>query len=60
MVTSKKTLAAALVLILLRKKKKKRDQKRLWVRKWIQQREIEDTANTLIEDLKNEEGESFK
>lgn len=40
-------------------KKKKSWKKRKWVRDWIRRREVEDTAQKLIQDLRNEDSNTF-
>lgn len=51
-----KTKAAAILVYILSKRIKSRNRKRrLWVRSWIKRRDIDNTAQNLIRDLRNEE-----
>lgn len=55
MTITKKQAAAIVIAAYLKKKNKlKAKNKRKWVRDWIKQREIEDTAQKLIQELRNE------
>lgn len=61
MTVTRKQAAAAVVLALLAQKRKKQlNQKRLWVRNWIRLRDIEQNAQKLICDLRNEGSNTFK
>lgn len=55
MTVSKRNAAAIIVLILSKRKKKNVRKRRIWVRNWIMRREIEQTVQKLVLDLRNEE-----
>lgn len=55
MTVSRKKAAAIIVLIISNQIKKKNSRRRKWVRSWIKRREVEDTAQNIIRDLRNEE-----
>lgn len=59
-ITRKSAAAVILAAILIQKSKKRRNQKRLWVKEWIRRREIENSAQNLIRDLRNEGDNTFK
>lgn len=61
MTISKKQAAAIVIAAYLKKKNKlKVQKKRKWVRDWIRRREVEDTAQKLIQELRNEDSSAFK
>lgn len=55
----KSTAAAILTAILIKRRKNKKLQKRIWARRWIQRRELDNTAHRLLQDLKNERADEF-
>lgn len=61
MVIVQKTTAAAILMAILNKRRRnKKLQKRVWCRQWIQRRNIENTAENLLHDLKNEPTDEFR
>lgn len=59
MIIQKSTAAAILAAILIKRRKNKKLQKRIWARKWIQRRDLENTAHGLLQELKNERADEF-
>lgn len=61
MTVSKARAAAIIIMVLLERIKNRKNKRRLWVRKWIKRREIENTAQNLVHDLRNEgTGDEFR
>lgn len=60
MTISKRKAAAFVVLVLANRLKKRKRRRRKWVRHWIKQREINNTAQNLMRDLRSEENEFRK
>lgn len=59
-ITRKCAAAVFIVAKLVQRNKRRNNKKRRWVKDWIRQREIENTAQNLIRDLRKEEDNSFK
>lgn len=56
---SKKIIAAAIVSIIIKRRRERR-MKRLWVRQWIDRRHLENSANSLINELRNQDVNEFR
>lgn len=59
MTRSRKVIAAAIVSIIIKRRREKR-RKRLWVRPWIDRRYLENSANSLVSELRNHDVNEFR
>lgn len=60
MTITRKRAAAIVAAIIIKRNQRKRNKKRLWVRDWIRRREIENTSQNLIRDLRSEGNTVFR
>lgn len=60
MVIVQNSLAAAiLAAILIKRRRNRKLQKRIWARQWIQRRDLENSAQKLIQELRDERSDEF-
>lgn len=59
-ISKRKAFALLIVTILREKKRGKRHKKRIWAREWILRRESEDVTKKLIQEVRNEDPNTFK
>lgn len=60
MVRSRKVIAAAIVSIIVKRRRLRRKRKRLWVREWINRRNMEEVSNSLVYELRNQDVNEFR